>query len=382
MSTTLSISIHELHALLDALVDQGYQPLGPRIERGAIVYDTITSADDLPVGYQDEQAGGHYRLVQADPASPESKSLFRYVVGPHSWKRFLFPPRQQLWQAHWTEAGFTLEPEVQDPARYAFFGVRACELAAIAIQDRVFVRGDFADSGYRSRREPALVVAVNCTRPAGNCFCASMQTGPRVQAGFDLCLTELLDDNGHRFLVEVGSERGRTLMRPVSRTPATPQELEHGREALEEAACNMGRQMPPDAAGILRRNQEHPRWLEVADRCLSCANCTMVCPTCFCSTVEDFTTLDGSEAGRRRQWDSCFTLDFSYVYGGPVRRATAARYRQWISHKLAHWHDQFGTSGCTGCGRCITWCPVGIDITEEVAAIRYSEGAAWVGGGV
>lgn len=381
MATTLSISIHQLYALLDGIAGQGYQPIGPRLERGAIVYGPITSGADLPVGYHDEQAGGHYRLVPAEPAASDSQSLFRYVVGPHSWKRYLFPPRQQLWQARRTEAGFTLEPQDPDPTRYAFFGVRACELAAIAIQDRVFANGDFSDSGYRSRRERALMVAVNCTRAGGSCFCVSMQTGPKVEKGFDLCLTELLDEEGHRFLVEIGSERGAALMDPISDTSATQQELERGRHAIEEAARNMGRQMSPDAAGILRRNQEHARWMDVAERCLSCANCTMVCPTCFCSTVEDFTSLDGEEAGRRRQWDSCFTLDFSYVYGGPVRRETAARYRQWISHKLAHWHDQFGVSGCTGCGRCITWCPVGIDITEEVAAIRHSEGAAWEGGG-
>ena len=86
--------------------------------------------------------------------------------------------------------------------------------------------------------------------------------------------------------------------------------------------------------------------------------------------------LYGARAERWRKWDSCFTLDFSYIHGGSVRTSAAARYRQWLSHKLATWIDQFGSSGCVGCGRCITWCPVGIDITEEVAAIRASEAAS------
>jgi Fe-S-cluster-containing hydrogenase component 2 len=126
---------------------------------------------------------------------------------------------------------------------------------------------------------------------------------------------------------------------------------------------------------LLARNLEHPRWDDVASRCLACANCTMACPTCFCSTVEDTTDLTGDHAERWRSWDSCFTMDFSHVHGGSVRTSTRARYRQWLTHKLSTWHAQFGTSGCVGCGRCITWCPVAIDLTQEVAAIRGSEGS-------
>jgi Fe-S oxidoreductase len=96
----------------------------------------------------------------------------------------------------------------------------------------------------------------------------------------------------------------------------------------------------------------------------------MVCPTCFCTTVEDVSDVTGDHAERWRRWDSCFTLGFSYIHGGSIRNSGKARYRQWMTHKLASWIDQFGTSGCVGCGRCITWCPVGIDITEEARAIR------------
>jgi formate hydrogenlyase subunit 6/NADH:ubiquinone oxidoreductase subunit I len=130
-----------------------------------------------------------------------------------------------------------------------------------------------------------------------------------------------------------------------------------------------------DTAGLrdlLYENFEHPRWDNVAARCLSCANCTMVCPTCFCTTVEDVSDISGNHAERWRRWDSCFTQSFSYIHGGSVRTSAKSRYRQWMTHKLASWTDQFGTSGCVGCGRCITWCPVGIDITEEVRAIRES----------
>jgi Fe-S oxidoreductase len=99
----------------------------------------------------------------------------------------------------------------------------------------------------------------------------------------------------------------------------------------------------------------------------------MVCPTCFCATVEDATDLTGSATERRRVWDSCFSQEFSYIHGGSVRTSAGARYRQWITHKLATWHEQFGVSGCVGCGRCITWCPVGIDITAEARAVRQGD---------
>ena len=137
----------------------------------------------------------------------------------------------------------------------------------------------------------------------------------------------------------------------------------------------MGRTM--DTTGIkelLYRNYEHPRWDNVADRCLTCANCTMVCPTCFCSTVEDTTDLTGDHAERWRLLGLLFHNGvLLYRAAAAVRKTARSRYRQWMTHKLATWIDQFGTSGCVGCGRCITWCPVAIDITEEVRAIRDSE---------
>jgi ferredoxin len=359
--------------LLKVLTSSGYQVIGPRLEDETIVYGMLEHDDQLPAGYVDEQDGGHYRLIKAPTGGGDEHSLFRYTVGPHSWKQYLFPAQQALWRAARTEGGaFGIEPIEAGSPSYAFIGVRACELAAIHVQDRVFDNGAYADSGYLGRRDAALIVAVNCTRAGGTCFCTSMGTGPAVGEGADLTLTELLDAQGHRFLVQAGSDRGRQILAQLSPAPADPVDQETATTLVEAAAASMGRRMPAEAAQTLSQNPEHPRWLDVAERCLSCANCTLVCPTCFCSTVEDRTSLDGSLAERHRRWDSCFNMDFSYIHGGAVRRETASRYRQWITHKLAHWHEQFGTSGCTGCGRCITWCPVGIDITEEVAAIEAS----------
>ena len=355
-----------LQALLVALQARGFDVVAPTLRDGAIIYDRIGHIDELPVGWGDRQDAGSYRLQRRGDAA-----LFGYAVGPHSWKRFLHPPQERLFRATRQGEGFALLAEPAPAAPFAFIGVRACELHAIAIQDRVFLDGPHPDRSYAERRRGAFIVALNCGTAGGACFCASMGTGPRAAAGFDLVLTELIDDTRHEFVVEVGSDAGAGVLAALPSRPAGPQTVQAAEAVIAHTAGSMGRHL--DTAGLkerLQANPEHRRWNEVAARCLGCANCTMVCPTCFCTTVGDHTDLTGREAERVRRWDSCFTAEFSYIHGGTVRASTRARYRQWLTHKLAHWIDQFGTSGCVGCGRCIAWCPVGIDITEEAAAIR------------
>ena len=352
--------------LLEALGAEGRTVVGPTVRDGAIVYDEISRVEDLPIGWRDEQSPGRYRLERAG-----REALFDHVVGPQSWKRILHPPQVRLWSAKREGEGFSVEPPAAPSRRYAFLGVRGCEMEAIARLDRVLLGGEYVDSTYAGNREGVLLVAVNCGRAGGNCFCVSMGTGPRVERGYDLVLTELIDAGGHRFLLEAGSERGERLLDGLPLGPVTDDDLGAAERQIEATAAGMGRQV--DTAGLkelLRERAEHPAWDAVAERCLTCANCTMVCPTCFCSTVEDVTDLTGDHAERWRKWDSCFTMDFSYLHGGSVRQSTRARYRQWLTHKMSTWIDQFGESGCVGCGRCITWCPVGIDLTAEISAIR------------
>jgi formate hydrogenlyase subunit 6/NADH:ubiquinone oxidoreductase subunit I len=367
VSTRLVIDVPGLAALLEALRDGGREVVGPTVRDGVVVYDTIASIDDLPRGLEDHQDCGRYRLnSRADAA------FFAHAVGPHSWKRYLHPPVVTLFRARRGPDGLAFAGDDEPPPCRAFVGVRACDLAAIALQDRVLLGGRHADAVYAARRERCLLVAVNCTRPGGTCFCASLGTGPAVRAGFDLALTEM-PDPVHRFLVDVGSERGEALMCEVPHRPAEVHDLAQAQELQASAAGQMGRRLETQRLKeLLYERCEDPRWEEVGHRCLACANCTLVCPTCFCTTVEDLTDLAGG-AERRRRWDSCFTLDFSYVHGGSVRTSSGARYRQWLTHKLASWQDQFGTLGCVGCGRCITWCPVGIDITAEARALRAGE---------
>ncbi len=371
----------DLSPLVDALVARGYQVIAPTLLDGAISYREISSAAELPYGWTDRQDAGTYRVQRrADSAA------FGHVVGPGSLKQFLFPPHSQLWRSRRPEGasdtGADFQPEEPDRTRprYAFLGVRSCDLAAVAVQDRVFLDARHPDPEYAARTAGSFVVAVSCGEPAPSCFCTSMGTGPTPQScsvgdrpvAFDLSLTELLGHPGpadHSFLAVAGSDRGAQLLATLPGREAT--DADHAAAARQEDTARAAMVRSLDTSllpGLLTANPEHPRWNDVGERCLGCTNCTMVCPTCFCSSVEDVTDLDGSLA-RERSWDSCFTTDFGYIHGGSVRTSSRARYRQWLTHKMDTWHAQFGTSGCVGCGRCIVWCPVGIDVTEEVAAI-------------
>jgi ferredoxin len=361
-----AITAGGLDALIGALAARGYKVLGPTVRDGAIVYDEIAAVSDLPAGWTDRQDAGRYGLERRDDGA-----LFGFAVGPHSWKRYLHPPIQSLWKAKKSGAALEIVPPERPERKFAFIGVRSCEIHAIAIQDKVFLDGPYVDAGYAARRAGAFIVAVNCAEAGGTCFCASMNTGPKADSGFDLALTELIGEDRHEFLIEAGSPAGAEALALLPKRPATNADLDAAAAVVARTASRMGRSLDTNGVKeLLQANPTHPRWEHAAARCLSCGNCTMACPTCFCTTVDDHSDLTGSVAERVRKWDSCFTLDFSYVHGGSVRQSGGARYRQWMTHKLASWYDQFGTSGCVGCGRCITWCPVGIDITEEAAAIR------------
>ncbi len=358
-------------SLFEALGRRGYGVIGPRVRDGAIVYDRIAASSDLPVGLTDEQDGGHYRLVPREDAA-----LFGYNVGPHSWKRFQLPAQRTLWRGKLDGEG-NLSDIVEDPAepeRLAFLGARSCELHAMGILDHVLLGGSHPDPAERAAREGVFIVAVQCGQAGGTCFCASMGTGPTARSGFDIALTEVIEDGRHYFVAAPGSDAGRELLAELPTGAAGATEEDAASAAHARAAAQMGRELDiTDIRELLYRNYDHPRWDEVAERCLTCGNCTMVCPTCFCTSVEDVTDLERTSVERVQRWDSCFTIDYSHIHGGAVRQSAHSRYRQWMTHKLATWIDQFGSSGCVGCGRCITWCPVGIDITEEARAIRASE---------
>jgi len=368
----------QLQGVIDRLRALGYRVVGPTVRDAAVVFDELESIEQLPIGYIDIQDAGRYRLEKSD-----EHGWFDHVVGPHSLKNYLFPPRDTILEGRREEGKWQMAaPENGEPP-IAVIGARSCDLHALDVLDRVFLNKDYQDPYYAARRKELLIVAVNCGRAAATCFCHSMKTGPAVKHPTDLSLTE----TSSGFTIEIGSERGSEIIRAIDWSPCTMAEvreaeaipqrlLEQMRQRESMTSENGDEEIPGRSLNVhgvrelLLKNLDHPHWDNVAERCLACANCTMVCPTCFCSSVEEVTDLSGDEFQRERVWDSCFTVEHSKMGHGAVRDTIKSRYRQWLTHKLATWHDQFDTSGCIGCGRCITWCPVGIDLTREVAAIR------------
>jgi len=356
----------------------GRTVVAPTIRDGAVVYGEIESLDDLPRGVGDVQEPAGYRLRPRD-----DEALFGYAAPALGLKPWLFPARSLLWRGRRTADGFSVETGPPPARPLALLGVRGCDLAAVTVHDRVLRdrvgARPAADGSYAAARSDVLVVAASCAAPAGTCFCASMGTGPAPGEGADLALTELVGSAagsvGHRFVVEVRTPAGAAALvaAGLPADGASQEDLAAAAGVVQTAVTRMGRHLDTDGLrDVLYAGAEDPEWDRVAARCVTCGSCTLACPTCFCTTVEDTADLTGARAERWRVWDSCFTPGFSYVHGGSVRESARSRYRQWMTHKLAAWVDQFGTSGCVGCGRCITWCPVGIDITEEAAAIRGS----------
>lgn len=362
VGATIIFAKSALQRILDNLGAAGFRLIGPTIRDGAVVLDGIQHMSELPLGWMMEQKPGSSRLART-----HSSDYFACTVGPHSWKRYLFPPQCDLLTAHRNGNGWAFEPVADNAPPFAFIGVRSCDLHAIAMQDEVFVGGPVVDPHYAHRRERAFLLAVNCNAAAATCFCTSMNTGPRARSGYDLALTELPES----FVLEIGSESGSNALSGVDWQPASAFDLGRVTQTLQRTERQMQRQInTSDLPQLLYERIDHPYWDTMAARCLSCANCTLVCPTCFCFTVEDHSNLTGTSANRTRVWDSCFILDFSHVHGGNSRPTIKARFRQWMTHKFGAWIDQFGHSGCVGCGRCIAWCPAGIDITEELSQLR------------
>ncbi|MBF0298325.1 MAG: 4Fe-4S dicluster domain-containing protein [Oligoflexia bacterium] len=356
----------KLPLLISILGTEKFEIIGPQSIDGSIVYEKIENVDQLPWGILDYQWPGIYRLENTD-----INKAFIFTNGPQALKPYLFRAQELLFEVEKKEnknnkKKLNFIPAKEEAPKLAFIGARACDLAAMAIQDKIFLADTHLDIYYRSRRENLFIIAVNCIRSSANCFCASTGDGPKVTKLYDILMTEIEEN----FVVQVGTDNGKRIIDQLELSHALPEHIKEADEYVEQAGLQQTKKLPDtNLRNLLFSNLNHPRWNDVAKRCLSCTNCTQVCPTCFCHSSLEQAILDGTKSGHYRVWDSCFTCGHSYIHGRVIRDDTRKRYRQWLTHKLGSWYDQFGTSGCVGCGRCITWCPVGIDITEETYAI-------------
>ncbi|HUI22887.1 MAG TPA: 4Fe-4S dicluster domain-containing protein [Nitrososphaerales archaeon] len=348
------------------LQNLGYTVVGPSLSEGVVRLRELTGPADLAAGVVDVQAPGRYSLGKEAPL------VFSSVNGPDSPKRYLHPADVEL--SRLIDGGGCIESVsgFHSNRKYAFFGIRPCDLRAVGVMDRTMLMPGFEDRVYSALRNGAIFIVVNCTRAGENCFCASMGTGPGAESGYDVSITELPEV----LLVDV-PKRSASLFQGIELKPATKAELRAGEEMVQRARDQMGRRIAEqDPSKQMYAAMDSPAWGRVAERCLSCGNCTMVCPTCFCNTVIDRNDLRDGSVSRVRVWDSCLSKDFVYSAGGNPRLQRMSRYRQFVMHKFAYWPDEFGTYGCVGCGRCITWCPVGIDIAETVNSVLRDQLAA------
>jgi NAD(P)H-flavin reductase/Pyruvate/2-oxoacid:ferredoxin oxidoreductase delta subunit len=368
-----------LDDLIDALRRDGRTVVGPHLADGAIAMVEIDRAADLPIGWTATSSPGEARLVRRPADDPGSARAFDHATAWSGIKPWTFPSKV---------ATLTFEPGASDelttragpglatgapapaalaaaPRPLAVIGARACDLAALRIHDRVLAGGPAVDPDYAARRADLLVVAVECALATATCFCSSMGTGPEVGDGADIVLAEL--DDG--FVARAGSAAGLAVLTGLGLGAAPSSARASADRQVAATRATMAAGLGVDTEGLRDRlvdSLDSPGWDAIAERCLACTNCTLVCPTCFCTGVTVTSDLDSRASTAIRTWDSCFTAGFAQVAGGSFRPRQRDRYRQWLTHKFGTWQDQFGSSGCVGCGRCIAWCPVGIDVRESL----------------
>jgi len=284
-------------------------------------------------------------------------------------KKFLLPPR---------EATFAFDPKdgfrdlLGEAARpLVLFGVHAYDIYGMNILDRVFAQGRFPDPYYVTRRKSTTVVGVDFD-PDERHFARSMNAD-FVDAGFDLFLSDIGDD----YLALVGTSRGDDIVVKsgcLLKAPTDADFAEYKRRSGLRRAAYRTRVDLGDLPEILEMEYHSPAWADLADRCLSCGSCSMVCPTCYCFDVSDEVDLGGREGRRLRTWDSCLFRTHALVAGGEnFRKDRASRIKFRFYHKQRGFVAEYGRPSCVGCGRCAAVCPAGIDIVKVIELIRGEE---------
>lgn len=359
------LSKKQLKQLFALLKQEAFSLIGPVVKDGVISYEEVPVLEELASSVQDKQSPAFYSLKKTN-----KPYFFSYANGFSSLKKFFFPAQRELFSLKRDKnKRFNIFYPDKPNKKLAFFGIKPCDLAALVVQDKIFMEGDYQDIYYQNLRKNSFIVVANCTHPSENCFCTSFNTGPAVKnkESLDISLTEILEADKHYFIAEAFSERAREYFRKLKVPLAKEKDKKMFNKTIEKSARKIKKRVnEEEIKKFFPLSYENYYWREIGKRCLGCGNCTLVCPSCFCSTVLEKSNIGATEAERVKVWDSCFNVEFSYIHPAAVRKNIYSRYRQWLMHKFFNWYKQFKTSGCVGCGRCISWCPVGIDVRDEV----------------
>lgn len=263
-------------------------------------------------------------------------------------KRYFLPNSEPLFKFH----GERIKTVI-DHKKRLIFGIRPCDVNALLVLDKIFL-DDIGDPYYRARRENTLLVALNCNEECKNGFCVSTW-GNKLKKGYDLLLTE----GKSGFVVEVGSAKGRGLVKGLKRTSKKPKVKIFSKRSISDKKLDK-----------LATSLKHRVIDEESEKCLSCCACTISCPTCGCFDVRDIPELTLKDGTRHRRWTSCQIKDFTKVAGGfSFRGEKDKRLRQFVHHKMNYFRKQYGVTMCVGCGRCISNCPAEISIYKIMRKI-------------
>lgn len=344
--------MESLEKLILALKSRGLAVLAYKLQGDLPVFGEVGSLRDILVEYSDLQSPGSYKLVK------DMRGFFRH--SQYSPKYFLHPPIQDVYEV---SDDFNIAQTRTNPVPTALFGIKPCDLAAIEVLDKILE----CDDVYQARRSSiAYIIVEECVEPGGTCFCGSVGAGPSVTKGYDVAYTRLDD----KVLFKVGSSKGMELIEKLGLAKAPEKLLRKYEELLVDAKRKASR-LPPLETIAKALEDVAPAeefWRYVSARCVGCTNCNMVCPTCFCTEFVDYANLTGN-ARRERQWFGCLSYTYGQVAGQHFRPELLMRYRHFVLHKFVFYQKQIGLPGCVGCGRCITWCPMGIDLREVVSRV-------------
>lgn len=311
----------------------------------------VVRFEELTETLEEVPERGEYSNTNVPPKElmfPETETLFRYRLGEDD-----------------------IEPEAPDSSeKRAVFWIRPCDAQSYSILDKLF-GWDYPDPYYQNRREATTLVGLACEDPCANCFCTSLGGGPAAEEHLDA----LMFDLGDVFYLKTLTEKGEELAGAADSVldKADDASVKAAGKQADEAEGKISRKI--DTQGIpekLPGLYGSPFWEQFSDRCLGCGICTFLCPTCHCFDIQDET--DHFDGRRARMWDTCMFCEYSLHASGHNPRPTRKeRTRNRISHKYSYYPENFGVIACVGCGRCINFCPVNIDILDILEKSREAE---------